>query len=483
MAKKILRGFLLLVLVVVAVVMIKVFLLSSKQIETPEGRPEIALDSAAVHLSKAIQIQTVSYEDVSKVDTLAFLQLHELIRSSFPTVMENLSMEVVNKYSLLFHWKAENPVAEPIVFLGHMDVVPVDTLHDSWDFPPFAGIIDSQFIYGRGALDDKLSVFGILEAAEQLLKDGYHPKQDIYFAFGHDEELTGEQGAVQLKNTLLQRGIKAAFILDEGLVVTNGMVPGVKKPVALIGISEKGYLTLKLEVQMEGGHSSMPDKENAVSVLAKAINALQEHPFKAQITPPVDHFIDFIGPEASFVLKMAFANRWLFENMILSTYQKTGAGAALVQSTISPTIFNAGFKENVVPAYASAAVNLRLLPGLKIQEVMDYFQEVIDDERVEISVSGSPKEASPVASIDHPAFQSIHQSIREIFPDALVAPSLVLATTDSRHYTELCSSIYKFLPVAIDGTDIKSIHGKNEKISLDNYSACISFYYQLMKKF
>lgn len=483
MTKKIFRGFLLLVLAVIAIILVNVFMLSSKQLDIPAAAPQIAVDSAAVHLSKAIQIQTVSYGDASKIDTMAFLELHELIRSSFPAVMENLSMEIVNKYSLLFHWKSENPSAEPIILLGHMDVVPVDTLHEHWDFPPFAGIIDNQYIYGRGALDDKLSVFGILEAAEQLLKDGYRPKQDIYFAFGHDEELTGEQGAVQLKNTLLERGIKAAFILDEGLVVTNGMVPGVQKPVALIGISEKGYLTIKLEVTMEGGHSSMPEKENALTVLAKAITALQQNQFKPQITPPVEHFIEFIRPETSFILKMAFANRWLFENMILSTYQKSAAGAALVQSTISPTIFDAGFKENVIPAYATAAVNLRLLPGLKIQDVLDYFKEVINDERVTISVSGLPKEASPVASVEEPAFQSIHQSIREVFPEALVAPSMVLATTDSRHYTELSSSIYKFLPVSIDGTAIKSIHGKNEKISIDNYSSCISFYYQLMKKY
>ncbi|MCF8295859.1 MAG: M20 family peptidase [Bacteroidales bacterium] len=482
MAKKVLRVFGVVVLIVLGVVFWNMSRLSSKQLEVAAARPQFPIQELAERLSRAIQIQTVSFEDSALIDTAAFLAFHEHIRQSFPLVMQHLHLEVINSYSLLFHWQGKDASLNPAILLAHMDVVPVDTINETWDFPPFAGLIRDGFICGRGSLDDKLSVMGMLEAVELLLSEGFQPQHDWYFAFGHDEELTGRQGAVQLKSYLQQKGVKASFILDEGLVVTNGMVPGITAPVALIGISEKGYLTLKLEVSLPGGHSSMPEPENALTVLAKAITAIQAKPFRPEISEPVESFISYVGPEAPFVLKLAFANRWLFESMILSTYQKSAAGSALVQSTIAPTILKAGVKENVIPSYATAAVNLRLLPGLSIEEVLNHFTEVIADERVKIIVIGAPKEASPVASVETEAFAAIHTSIREVFPDAKVAPSLVLATTDSRHYTELSDNIYKFLPVSIDSEDISGIHGKNEKISLENYASCISFYYQLMKK-
>lgn len=482
MVKKLFLGVAILILGLLAIIAYNIRSLESKQISVIAHRPEIEINEAAKRLSAAIQIETISYEDPQWFDTASFVAFHRLLKEAFPLVNERMKVDTISNFSLLFHWKGTNPDLKPAILLAHMDVVPVDTINESWDFPPFSGLIADGYINGRGALDDKLSLMGMLEAAEMLLEEGFAPERDWYFAFGHDEELYGKQGAVQIAKVLKDRGVNADFILDEGLVVTNGMVPGVEKAVALIGISEKGSATVRIKVAIAGGHSSMPEKENSLTVLAKAITAIQSSPFEAQITPPVEYFLSFVGPETNLIQKMAFSNRWLFESMILSTYQKTGAGSALVQSTIAPTLFHSGMKDNVIPAYAEAAVNLRLLPGLKLEEVIAHFNKVISDDRVSLTIDERSSEASPVASIETDGFKKIHQSIAEVFPEAIVSPSLVLATTDSRHYTSISENIYKFLPVSIASEDLSGIHGKNERLSLENYASCISFYYQLMKK-
>lgn len=482
MVKKLFLVVAVLLVGILAFIAYNVQTLESKQIKAVPDRPSLNLDDAANRLSKAIQIQTVSHEDPALFDSASFMAFHTLLKESFPQITKAMDVDTINNFSLLFHWNGTNSDLKPAILLAHMDVVPVDTINESWDFPPFSGLIADGYINGRGALDDKLSLMGMLEAAEMLLEEGFAPERDWYFAFGHDEELYGKQGAMQIAELLKNRGVNADFILDEGLVVTNGMVPGVEKPVALIGISEKGRATVRLKVAIPGGHSSMPEKENSLTVLTKAITAIQSSPFEAQISPPVEYFLSFVGPETNLIQKMAFSNRWLFESMVLSTYQKTGAGSALVQSTIAPTLFHSGIKDNVIPAFAEAAVNLRLLPGLKLDEVIAYFSRVISDDRVILSIDEISSEASPVASIETDGFKKIHQSIAEVFPEAIVSPSLVLATTDSRHYTSISENIYKFLPVSIASEDLSGIHGKNERLSLENYASCISFYYQLMKK-
>ncbi|MCF8370958.1 MAG: M20 family peptidase [Bacteroidales bacterium] len=479
MLKKILRIIFSLLLIIIAIILVRTFSLDSKQLNISPVEKIAISDEVANRLSKAIQIKTISYEDSINPQVSAFDSLHNFLVNEFPLVDSILEKEVINRFSLLYFWKGKNPDLKPAILCAHQDVVPVE--EEKWDFPPFDGIIKDGIVHGRGSLDDKLSVLGILEATEILLQEGFSPERSWYFAFGHDEELMGQEGAMQIVEYLSGKGIEAEFILDEGLVVTEGMVPGIEKPVALIGITEKGYLTVELGVEAEGGHSSMPGKENAITILSKAISRIHENAFKPQISPPVELFLDYIGPEAPFTLKMASANRWLLEPVVIGSYQATAAGNALVTTTSATTIFKSGIKENVIPTEARAVINLRLLPGVTFDAVLAHFKKSVDDERVKIEIIGFPKEASPVASLDNTGYLAIEKTIRQVFPDAIVAPSLVLATTDSRHYTPLSANIYKFLPVQLFKKDIDGIHGINEKLSVEGYKDCIRFYYRLLK--
>lgn len=479
MLKKIFLVILSFVIILAATILVRTLSLNSKQLVIAPVEKVTIPDEVALRLSEAIQIRTISYEDSQNSHEAAFDSLHAFLSEEYPLVDSLLTKETINRFGLLYFWQGTDPDLKPAILCAHQDVVPVEA--DKWDFPPFSGIIQDGFIHGRGSLDDKLSVLGILEATEILLREGFTPERSWYFAFGFDEELMGQEGAVKIVEHLKDKGVEAEFVLDEGLVVTEDMVPGIEKPVALIGVSEKGYLTVELSVEAEGGHSSMPAKDNAITILSKAISKIQGNPFKPEISPPVELFLDHIGPEAAFALKMASANRWIFESVVIGSYQATPAGSALVTTTISPTIFKAGIKENIIPTEARAIINLRLLPGMSFENVLAHFKKSVNDERVNMKITGFPKEASPVASLENPGYLTIEKTIRQVFPEAIVAPSLVLATTDSRYYSPISANIYKFLPVQLFKKDIDGIHGVNEKLSVEGYKDCIRFYYWLLK--
>jgi carboxypeptidase PM20D1 len=482
MFKKVILPILIVLVLFIAFIMIQTVTLKSKQISVDAIEKIEVREGAAERLAEAIRIPTISFEDRSLIDTTQFDKLQEFIFNNYPLVDSLLDLTLINHYSMLYHWPGSNPDLKPAMLVGHLDVVPPEEESlDKWEYPPFDGVIKNGTIYGRGSLDDKLSVLGILESVEMMLADGYQPERGWYFGFGHDEEIFGTYGAIAIAKYMKDKGVKAEFILDEGLVVAEGMVPGIEKPVGLIGITEKGYMTVELHVEIQGGHSSMPEKENAITVLSKAITSLTENPFEPELSKPVLTFAEYVGPEAPFLLKMAFANLWLFKGMVISKYQQSGPGSALVMSTIAPTILKSGVKENVIPSHATAIVNLRILPGLTIDGVVDYFNTTINDDRVIVRAKGQPREASPVASVDHLGFKSIEKTILQVFDDVIVAPSLVLATTDSRYYTEVSDNIYKFLPVVLTSEDVAGIHGYNEHLSVEGYHDCIRFYYQLIR--
>lgn len=478
--KKILLFILLALVVLVGVVLVKTFTFKSKQPGQVEPKPVTVSDEALQHFSKAIQLPTISYQDSAQFNPEPFVQLHALIDSSFPLIDSIFTKEEVNKYSLIYHWQGSDPGLEPLVLLAHQDVVPVED-PSVWTEPPFSGKIDGEYIWGRGTLDDKLSVFGLLEAAEMLLGKGYTPKRSIYFCFGHDEEISGHAGAGTMSKLLAKRGIKAYFVLDEGMMVTDGMVPGISKPVALIGVSEKGYCTLKLTAKMPGGHSSMPDKESSLATIAEAVTILQHSPFPASLSGATEYFINYAGPEMSFLEKMAFANTWLLGGAIINTMEASPSGNALVRTTTATTIFNAGVKENLIPSEASAIVNFRILPGQTTQDVIDFVTQTIGNPKITVELIGDGIDPSPVSPVDGEAFKTLSTSIKQVLPDAVIAPSLVLGATDARYYTGISPNVYRFIPAQFKPEDVERVHGINERISIKDYKTVIGFYYNLMQ--
>ena len=478
--KKIILSLLGLFLFLILVIIFKTVTFSSMQ---QKIAPVETLDfgnEAVEHLSKAITFRTISYERNLPVDTAAFKGYHQFISETYPLIRSKLKQEIFSTFSLLYTWEGSDKTLEPIILMGHMDVVPaVDTT--SWTYPPFSGKVDKNYITGRGSLDDKASMISILEAVERLLAENYQPKRTIYIAFGHDEEIGGSRGAEVIASTLEQRGVKAAYILDEGMAVTQGMVPMINKPVALIGTSEKGQMSVTLSVEMEGGHSSTPEKETAISVLGKALSNVLEHPMKTGISGSVNDFIRYIGPEMPWYAKALFAYAWLFKKTIIGIYRDTASGNALVATTAAPTILRAGTKANVIPEKAEAVINFRILPGETSTDIVRQLTEAISDNRVKLTVQDWLHEPSPVSPVNTTGFETIQKTIRQVYPEALVAPTLMLASSDSKSYSKISSNIYKFAPIYVTAKEMAGIHGVNERNAKSCFNRGINFYYWLVK--
>jgi carboxypeptidase PM20D1 len=482
LVKKLFLFLLIILIIMIAYVLVNTFRMKSRQLSMASVE-KIEFSSYSIdNFSRAIQIRTVSPENTEDFDSIQFDLFNRFLETSYPFTDSLLDHKIFNNYSHLYYWKGANSDAKPIILMGHLDVVPViDENRPFWREDPFGGEIKQDTIWGRGSIDDKVGVIGIMESVERLLKEGFQPKRDIYLSFGHDEEIGGQKGARSIANYLKDEGIQAEYIMDEGGSLTSGMVPGIEKDVALIGIAEKGSVSLELSVELEGGHSSMPGKETAIDVLSKAIYKLKSNPFPAKISPPLEGFLSYLGPEMPFVNKMAFANKSLFQSMIISVYESSASGNALVRTTTAPTIFNSGVKDNIIPLSAKATLNFRVISGSSINEVVDYVSKVIDDNRITIKEGNWNTEPSKVSDTESEGFKTIHKTIAQIYPDVLVSPYLVVGATDARHFNDISDHIYRFLPTRINRSNVKSFHGLNERIAVTEFENTIRFYVQLLK--
>jgi carboxypeptidase PM20D1 len=478
------RGLLVLLLGLVAlaaVVLARALAFRSRQVAAEPVAP-IGVDAgAAERLARALTFRTISYQDPGQTDAAEFRGLHRHLEASFPAVHRTLRREVVADLSLLFTWSGREPAARPLLFLGHLDVVPVET-EAAWSQPPFAGRIADGHVWGRGALDDKLGVMGLLEAVEALLRAGFQPRPTIHLAFGYDEEVGGRRGAMAIAALLAERGIRPELVLDEGLPVALDQVPGVRQPVATVGIAEKGYVSVELVVESEGGHSSMPPPETAVGILAKAIARLEaNHPAPA-LAGATRQLLAFVGPHVELGRRLALANLWLFGPLVERQLARSPATDALIRTTTAPTMLEGSIKENVLPARARAVVNFRIRPGDSVAAVLDHVRRTVGDDRVRAaSLPATLSEPSPESSVESAAFQTLARTIRQVFPDALVAPSLVAGATDARHYTALApEAVYRFLPVRLRAEDRRRLHGANERVAIAGYEDAVRFYARLI---
>ncbi len=463
---------------VIAIVLVKTFLFKSKQVKVDSYKPLALNDSCVMRLQKAITFKTISYDDPAKMDSSAFYGFQSFLEESYPLVFSKMDIEKVNTFGLILHWKGKSATAKPVILMAHQDVVPIEeATKNNWDVDPFSGEIKDGFIYGRGAIDDKGSLIALLEGAEHLLKEGFIPTTDIYFVFGHDEEVMGLKGAKTMAQLFKDRKIAPAFVLDEGGIVTDFKVPGLKKTAAVVGIAEKGYQTLKLKINIPGGHSSMPEDKTAIDELTKAVVALKENPFKAELGETVQNFLEYIGPEMPFVSKMAMANQWLFAPMIKNTYAKSAAGNATIRTTTATTIFNAGIKENIIPGEAEAIINFRTQPGVSCEDVINHVKKVIANDSIKIIPQGDGNEPKQVADVDSEGFKYIQKTISAYKKDIVVAPYLVLGATDGRYFANITNQVFRFIPF----TDPEGFHGVNERIKTTEFKKGIGFYYELMK--
>ena len=484
MIRKALLGVFGLIAALILIVAAKTLFTTSKQLNIPPEKP-VTVDSAAAsaRLAAAVKLPTISSATDAEASADAFKALHQHILTSFPKLHAALKREMVGSYGLLYTWPGTDSLAKPIALLAHQDVVPIAPGTEAlWKKPPFAGVIEEGFVWGRGALDDKSNVITQLEAVEALIKSGFKPRRTVYLVFGHDEEVGGRLGAVAIVALLKERGVKLDFVLDEGMVVTEGILPGVAKPIALIGLAEKGSVSLRLSAQAPPGHSSMPPAPggSAIGMLSAALTRVDQNPLPGGIGGAAAELFATIAPELGFGQRVALSNLWLFRPLIEPTLAKGAATNAMMRTTTALTIVNAGNKENVLPGRAEAVVNFRILPGDTAESVAAHVKRVVADDRIEIKPLGTPAEPSRVSAADADGYRVIERAIREVFPDAMVAPSLVLVGTDSRHFGDIADQVYRFMPIRFKPEDLARPHGTDERIAIDQLADMVRFYHRLL---
>jgi len=487
MSPFIILGIIIAALIVVLVVRTLNFPIHNEPVE-PVTLPEIDGESVAQRIGLAVQFRTISNRNPELVDPQPFEGLHQLLRTLYPQVHEKLTYEVINQHALLYTWPGADPSLPAVCFAAHQDVVPADESKDSgWLHPPFAGELADGFVWGRGTLDCKGTLIGILEAVNNLLKSGYQPQRTVYLAFGDDEEVSGLQGAKHIAEALQSRGVHLSFMLDEGGAVTRGTLYGIEKPVGQVGISEKGYLSLKLKAKVAGGHSSTPPARTAIGSLSLAIAALEANPFPQQLDV-VQFMMSFVAEALPFFERMRYANLWLFGGGLKRKLGANQVTNALTRTTTAPTIIHGGDAENVLPAEAVALVNFRILPGDTVLDVFQSVNDLVADEVVEVlpAVGETIKsvyawDPTPVADVDSPEFERLAQLIRASFPGALVVPYLMTGATDSRHYASICQNIFRFSPFFLSAEEAALMHSANERLSFTNAGRMVAFYQEIIR--
>ncbi|XP_067913450.1 N-fatty-acyl-amino acid synthase/hydrolase PM20D1-like isoform X1 [Heterodontus francisci] len=434
------------------------------------------------NLKGALRMPTVA-RSVTDFNISALEEFRDYLPKVFPTVFSSnlVHHEIIANYSHLFTVRGSNDSLQPYMLIAHLDVVPV--LEEEWEVPPFSAEEQNGYLYGRGTLDDKSSAMGILQALEFLFKRGYKPYRSFYIGIGHDEEVGGNSGAKNIATVLQSRGVKLSFLLDEGSVILNGVIPGLDKPAAVIATSEKGYVTISLSVSMPTGHSSMPPKESSIGILAAAVSKLENNPMPRMFGQgPERGLLEHLSSQLRFPLNVVMANLWLFAPLVSRMMETKPSTNSIIRTTTAVTEFHAGVKANVIAPSARATVNFRLHPVHKLQQLLNQIQNIISDERVKIEVLDHHP-SLPMSSYDDTSFgyQVIKGTIGNIFPEVAVAPGLCIAGTDTKHYQKLTRQLYRFIPMILNEEDLTRIHGVNERISVKNYEEIVQFYFHLMQ--
>ncbi|HSJ07238.1 MAG TPA: M20 family peptidase [Longimicrobiales bacterium] len=437
-------------------------------------------DRAVRNLSAAVRYRTMAVDGDAAAYADEFAGFRGFLAETYPLVHSALEREVVAGHTLIYRWAGTHEDLPPVLLMGHMDVVPVEPgTEDAWPHGPFDGVIADGYVWGRGTMDDKPNVIGLLEAAEHMLAEGFRPSRTVYLLFGHDEEVGGD-GAAAAAALFAERGIRFEFVLDEGGMILHPEVFGSSAPIALVKTAEKGYLTVELSVRGTGGHSSRPPRETPVGILSRAIVRLEDSPFPARLEGPALDMVSTLAPDMGGAARVAFANRWLLNGMLLRRMSADPSSNASIRTTMAPTMLQASPKDNVLPSRASAIVNFRLLTGDSVAAVLHRVRRIVADDRVHIDVV-TAVEPSPASDPASGNYALLGRTIREVAPDVRVSPYLSLGATDSRHFTSLSDDVYGFLPLVADNDALDRIHGTGERIAVADLERIVRFYVQVMR--
>lgn len=450
--------------------------------EKAELPPErVDLDRYKKVLSAAIRCRTISTVDPTDTDWAEFDKLHRLLEESYPLVHAKLKKEVIGRANLLYFWEGKNPDLDPIALIGHQDVVPIasGTL-DEWTHPPFDAVEADGFIWGRGALDMKNHTVGVLESVETLLEDGYEPERSVYLMFGENEEIVASKnsGAHLMAEELKKRGVHLDSLLDEGGEVIPMKVPGViDKDIVGVGIAEKGYADYRITVNGKGGHSSAPPVHSSLGKLAKAIEKIENHQFKAEINPIMNGMFDQLFVNVSYGVRLLTCHKTVMKPLALQVMKHIPEAASFVRSTTAVTMASASPQANVLPKKSTATINFRIMPGMTIADVGEHLKKCIG-KGVEVELLGGnePSNISPTDSRAFKAIESVYAGGKNV-----VIPYLVMGGTDSRHYQDVCENIYKYSPFRLGLDLVVTMHNVDERIPVATMPDGITFFKRYIK--
>ncbi len=435
-------------------------------------------EAPVARLSQLIRCRTVSDTDASKEDDAEFEKLIGLLPELYPAVFARCGdpMRLPDR-GLLIRWPGAEP-GEPAVLMAHYDVVPVD--ESGWTMPPFCGEVVDGVLWGRGALDTKVTLNGILSAAEHLIGQGYTPAHDIYFAFSGGEEVNGA-GAENIVEYFRQQGIVPSLVVDEGGAVVEDVFPGVNVPCAMIGIAEKGQLNLEFRVRSAGGHASAPPPHTPVGILSRACCRVEDHPFPAHITEPAAKMFDRLGRRSSFVYRIIFANLWCFGGLLGALSRRSGGEMnALLRTTVAFTMMQGSSVRNVLPPEAAMVANIRLNPADSMESALEYVRKTVDDPRVELTVLQG-MEPSRISRSDGDAYRKVADAVEATWPGCIATPYLMVQCSDSRHYGSISDRVYRFSAMDLTKEERGLIHGNNERIRVETVGKAVEFYIRLMR--
>lgn len=468
-----------LLLLLIAVIIVRTLMFTPEKTVSAE-EDEVVFDREASirNLAELVKCKTVSYSDSALEDDAEFEKLIGKLPELYPEVLKTCRLTKLPGRALLFRWKGKNN-GEAAVLMAHYDVVPVE--EENWDRPAFEALIENGVMWGRGTLDTKVTFNGIMSAAENMIREGFQPEDDIYFAFSGGEEVNGP-GAVNIVNWLDENGVKLKMVVDEGGAVVQDVFPGVKAPCALIGIAEKGMMNLEYSFSGDGGHASAPAPHTPVGRLARACFRVEAKPFKMHITRPVRDMFDTLGRHSSFLYRMIFANLWAFSWVLDFLTRKTGGELnALLRTTVAFTQMSGSKAPNVIPPSASIVSNIRLNPADSVDGAVERIRGIVNDSTVSLRPV-SAMEPSPVSRTDCEGWKIISEAAAATWKGCIVSPYLMVQCSDSRHYRDISDKVYRFSAMDLTAEERHSIHGNNEHIRLETICSAVEFFIRVIRK-
>ena len=433
-------------------------------------------EAAIAALQALVRIPTVSSRDPAQVDAAAFDALLAEMAQRFPLLHERLDLTRVDTHGLLFRWAGESD-SRPVVLMAHLDVVPVE---GTWQHPAFGADIVDGVIWGRGTLDDKGCVVGICAAVETLLESGVVPAQDVWLSFGCNEETSGTAAGLAVEE-LRSRGVEPWFVLDEGGAIASEAFPGVAAPIGVIGLTEKGVTSVELRVEGRGGHASTPARMGPTARIARAVSRLDRSSMPSSLPMPTVELLRRMAPHAALPLRPLLAGADRLKPVLTRALVAAGPEpAAMTRTTFAITTLSGAPALNVIAATATAGVNIRIMVGDTVAGVLEHVRKVVDDDQVHLDVV-EQNEPSPISPMDD-AFALIESTIAEVFVDAVPAPYVMMAATDSRFFCAISERVYRFAPFRMTKAQRQSIHSFDEHLGVDAFLDGVRWYRRLIER-